>query len=59
MLQERLHVLEKELAEDIGKLKQRKITHLEDSSKRLQKYVNCIMAVFDDYVSSSEKLKLS
>jgi hypothetical protein len=48
------------LAEDIGKLKQRAIIHLEDSSKRLQKYVDCIMAVFDDFVSSSsEKPKLS
>ena len=57
---DRLDVLEKELAEDIGKLKQRAIMHLEDSSKRLQKYVDCIMAVFDDFVSSSsEKPKLS
>ena len=57
----RLDVLEKELTEDIGKLNQQANMRLEDSSKRLHKYVDCIMAVFDDFATTTttEKTKLS
>jgi hypothetical protein len=60
-LQVRLDVLEKELTEDIGKLNQRANMRSDDSSKRLQKYVDCIMAVFDDFATTTnnDKTKLS
>ena len=60
-LQVRLDVLEKELTEDIGKLNQRANRRSDDSSKRLQKYVDCIMAVFDDFATTTnnDKTKLS
>ena len=60
-LQVRLDVLEKELTEDIGKLNQRANRRSDDSSKRLQKYVDCIMAVFDDFATTTnnDKTKIS
>ena len=60
-LQVRLDVLEKELTEDIGKLNQRANMRSDDSSKRLQKYVDCIMAVFDDFATTTnnDKTKIS
>jgi hypothetical protein len=58
LLPERLDILEKELAEEIGKLKQHAIMHFENICKST--WTDCIMAVFDDLVFSisSEEPKL-